>query len=199
MSKNVNSIAFCGIDGSGKSTALNHAFQLLSSDKLIVDKTQFMVSPAQATGQASTSLAKDYLKIWNSGFKMVIHYLKSIYDKETADIILQDRHLMCLLAHAYAEGISRIDLLKHLFSIFPPFKDPDLIIYFDVEVKTALERIEAERDILDRHENYESLSKIKDGYEILIPCTKNIEIINANQSLDEVNKQIEQVLSKKLK
>ena len=180
-------IVFSGIDGSGKSTQLELLYnELFTNYRVFISKIEYM-----PLNDMNKSLIKNLLIEFKSGIEILKQTI-SLYTKDNKfDYILCDRYLMCYLAYAYVYGIEPIELIrKMLFFI----KNPDLTLYFDVDVDLALKRIQ-ERDLeLDRHENYASLIKAKEGYEKLYRCSGNLEIIDANKSVEEINNNVKDVL-----
>ena len=180
-------IVFAGIDGSGKSTQLELLNnELIKSYRVFISKIEYM-----SLNDMNKSLIRNLLIEFKSGIEILKQTI-GLYTKDNKfDYILCDRYLMCYLAYAYVYGIEPIELIrKMLFFI----KNPDLTLYFDIDVNLALKRIQERDSELDKHENYESLSKAKEGYEKLYRYSGNLEIIDANRSAKEINANVKEVL-----
>lgn len=201
MTKNNISIAFCGIDGSGKSTHLNKTTDFFANKNLDILNARLSYFPLNDYGD---SKIKDYLLNLRSLYEIINYYTKINFQSRKKDLTLYDRHILCYLAYAYAHGINPVVLLKHCFSLYPFIKEPDLTIYFNIDVNIALERIEnrTKEKNKDKSESYETLSKAKEGYERLIPHYKNVEIINVtrytNRNEQEIFDQVRNIISYKL-
>lgn len=185
-------IAFCGIDGSGKSTQLNLVRDYLSENNLVYT-SKINYSPLDnmgnnklfdmiIKGMSGIEIMKYYLKIQNNQYKKY-------------DYILFDRYLACYLAYAYAYGNSNLKFIRNILSMV---KDSNLTIYYDVNVNIALERIFSRGDVT-KSENYETLSRAKEGYEFMFDIIDNMYRIKADKSVQNVNDETIKVIQKTLK
>ena len=180
-------IVFSGIDGSGKSTQLKLIYnELITNYRVFISKIEYM-----PLNDMNKNLIKNLLIEFKSGIE-ILKQATEIHTKNNKfDYILCDRYLMCYLAYAYLYGIEPVDLIrKMLFFI----KNPDLTLYFDIDVDLALNRIKQRNSEINKHENYESLMKAKKGYEKLYNSFGNLEIINANQSIGEISSNVKDTL-----
>lgn len=182
-------VAFSGIDGSGKSTQIKLVKDYLSNYKVMVSKINY--SPLNNMGYFKLL---DMILKGVSGYKIISYYYH-LQKKEynNYDYILFDRHLACYLAYAYAYGTQNIKFIRNLLNIV---KSPDLTLYYDVDINTSLERIKLRGEDINKGENYETLYKAKEGYEIVFDIIDNIERIDANLSQKEVYDSTVKVLSK---
>ncbi len=190
MVKKAKVIAFSGIDGCGKSTQIN-----LVKNKLEKQGDVFIAKlgyfPLNDMGQ--NKLMDAFLKC-RSGLEIIKYYtLLQHNEYKKYDYILCDRHLMCYLAYAYAYGIKQIDLIRKLLCFV---KDPDLTLYFDVDVNEALKRIYERENHIDKSENYTTLYKAKEGYEKLFNKSDNVFRINANNGAQDIYEDVHKVLKK---
>ncbi len=186
MKKKAKIIAFCGIDGSGKSTQLKLTKDYLSQRaKVMVAKMDY--SPLNKMGD--NKVIDMFLKGY-SGLKIINYYFKlQHFDTTNYDYILCDRHLLCYLAYAHAYGVSHLKFIRDLLFMVD---DPDLTLYFDVPVQVALDRIN-KRSFRDKNENVLTLTEAKKGYDYAMTLFKNVYKIDGN--LKEA-KTFEQVLDK---
>lgn len=179
-------IAFCGIDGSGKSTQLKLVHDYLSkSAKVLIAKLDYSPLNKMGDNKFIDLALKGY-----SGLRIISYY----YDLQHVqannyDYILCDRHLLCYLAYAYAYDIPHLDIVRDLLFMVD---DPDLTFYFDVPVEISLDRI-SRRSFRDRNENIQTLSKAKEGYEYTMGMFDNVCRIDGNDSLES---EFEKVMEK---
>ena len=179
-------IVFSEIDGSGKSTQLKLLYnELITNYRVFISKIEYM-----PLNDMNKSLIRNLLIEFKSGIEILKQTIE-IHPKDNKfDYILCDRYLMCYLAY----GIESIELIrKMLFFI----KNPDLTLYFDVDVDLALSRIKERNSEINKHENYESLMHAKKGYEKLFNSFGNLEIIDANKSVGEINNNVKDTLIKR--
>ena len=180
-------IVFSGIDGSGKSTQLKLIYnELITNYRVFISKIEYM-----PLNDMNKNLIKNLLIEFKSGIE-ILKQATEIHTKNNKfDYILCDRYLMCYLAYAYLYGIEPIELIRKLLFFI---KNPDLTLYFDIDVNLALIRIKERNSEINKHENYESLVQAKKGYEKLYNSFGNLEIINANQSIGEINSNVKDTL-----
>ena len=171
-------IAFCGIDGSGKSTQLKLTKDYLSKDaRVLVAKLEY--SPLNKMGD--NKFLDLFLKAY-SGLRIISYYYSLQCTKAfDYDYILCDRHLLCYLAYAYAYDASHLNIIRDLLFMVD---DPDMTFYFDVPVDEALDRIN-KRLVKTRNENVDTLTKAKEGYEQAMKLFKNVYRIDNNLSIEE--------------
>ena len=183
-------IAFCGIDGSGKITQLKLVKESLSKNSRVLE-AKITYSPLNSLGN---NRLYNLLLESRSVLEILKYYLKiqknEIYNY---DFILYDRHLLCYLAYAYAYGINNLNLIRKLLKII---KDPDLILYFDISPEQSLKRVIARGKTLNKSENPITLTKARIGYQAAIPLFDNIEVINAEKEMDETKEEIQKILKK---
>ena len=179
-------IAFCGIDGSGKSTQLRLVRDYLSENaKVLVAKINYSPLNKMGDNRLFDLALKGY-----SGLKIIAYY-HDLQQKDVFnyDYILCDRHLLCYLAYAYAYDVSHLDMVRKLLFMVD---DPDLTFYFDVPVSVAMDRI-SKRSFRDKNENVDTLTKAKKGYEYTMGIFDNVYRINGTDSID---KEFEMVVDK---
>lgn len=193
MKKSPNVIAFCGIDGCGKSSQLHIVKNSLEVNyKVLEDKLEY--SPLNDMGK---NQVLDMALKARSGIEILTHYLhlqSSEYDEY--DYILCDRHLLCYLAYAIAYDVKQIDLVRKILSII---NDPDLTLYFDVSVAESLARINKRGQKVNKSENEKILSKAKLGYIYLISRMENIDVIDSNGTMEETTDQVQKKIYKKFR
>ena len=171
-------IAFCGIDGSGKSTQLKLTKDYLSKDaKVMVAKLEYSPLNKMGDNKFFDLALKGY-----SGLKIISYYYNLQHkDAFEYDYILCDRHLLCYLSYAYAYNIPHLNIVRDLLFMVD---DPDMTFYFDVPVEVALDRI-SKRSFRDRNENIDTLTKAKEGYEYTMGLFDNVYRIDNTLSEEE--------------
>ena len=182
-------IAFCGIDGSGKSTQLKLTKEYLSKEaKVLVARLPYSPLNKMGDNKFFDLILKGY-----SGLRIISYY----YDLQRKqinnyDYILCDRHLLCYLAYAYAYNVPHLKIVRDLLFMVD---DPDLTFYFDVPVDMALERIN-KRSFKDRNENARVLSKAKEGYEYVMGLFDNVYRIDNTLSEMESFEMVKEKIKK---
>lgn len=179
-------IAFCGIDGAGKTTQISILHNKLEAMgyKVLVLKTTFFPlyiykDEIIDNDLICLSTALDFLK----------NYFFS--DLEQYDYVLCDRYTLCHLSFAKTYKASNIKVLEHLYSLV---RKPDITFYFDIDLEIAMDRIisrESKKQQFD--EIPEILGPTLRNYNEYICKNENKEnyrIIDANQTVDDVYKQI---------
>ncbi len=194
MNKKIKVIAFSGIDGAGKSTQINYL-----KDFLIARNESVFISKAIFTPfhEYKSVIQSEELLCLATAFEFVRNSLNVQEIYGDFDYIISDRHKICYLALALAFDVVNIESLKKIYSIIP---HPDLLIYLDVSVDEALKRIKKRNMALSNRESYEMLVKFKTAYEVLLEehYYKELVVIDAMQSADEVIGQIEEKVIKKI-
>ena len=186
-------IAFCGIDGCGKSTQIKLMKEFLEPKyKVMVARLDYFPLNKMGNNKVLDTILK-----FRSGFEITKYFsFLQLFDLNNYDYVLCDRHLLCYLSYAIAYDVKKIDLVRKALSFI---KEPDLTLYFDVDVDRALMRIEnrGEKEI-DKSENAETLSKAKLGYAYLMESMDNVFKIDANGDALETFESVQKVFSKKM-
>jgi len=193
-----------GIDGSGKSTIL----KMLENSGL--DNTVYTSCLTDAVFEEELYRAERRLhfsrgNLFSHEFKHVLHIGSVIYKMfdtvqpllDSGTNVILDRYVICVKLFTDLFLDPSYSCLSKALNCMPI---PDLGIYFDVDIDTAVQRI-AERSketgILPHYsESMESLRKKKAGYEVMIPYEKySIVRIDANQDVDKVYSSILKILN----
>ena len=114
------------------------------------------------------------------------------------DFVLYDRHKLCYLALAKAFECNNLDDIVKLYTLI---EQPDLTVYFENSVYTSMQRILSRNIPLSNREELEFLKKFKDAYEFFIDLGyyRELVVIEANQSIENVEKQMIEKIYKKIK
>lgn len=192
-----------GIDGSGKSTILN----MLENNGL--DNTVCTSCLTNAVFEEELYLAetklhfsrKDY---FSHEFKHVLHICSVIYKMfdmvlpilNSGKNVILDRYVICIKLFGNLFLDPSYNCLSKALECLPT---PDLGIYFDVNIDTAVQRIQERSNrtgILPHYsESEEALIMKKDGYETMIPTEKYPVLrVDANQAIDKVYSSVLKIL-----
>lgn len=193
-----------GIDGSGKSTIL----KMLENSG--IDNTIYTSCLANAIFeeelyQAEKKLLFSRADFFSHEFKHVLHIGSVIYNmfntvypllNKGMNVIL-DRYVICIKLFTELFLDSSCNCLSRTLECLPT---PDAGIYLDVDINTAMQRIQERSDrtkILPHYsESKEALIKKKEKYENMIP-KENYTIlkVDANQNIDKVYSLVFKILN----
>jgi len=193
-----------GIDGSGKSTIL----KMLEDNKL--DNTVYTSCLTNAIFeeelyQAERKLHFSRQDFFSHEFKHMLHIGSVIYNmfnivepllNDGKNVIL-DRYVICIKLFTNLFLDPSYNCLSKALECLPT---PDLGIYFDVDIDTAIQRIQERSNrtgiIPHYSESRESLKRKKAGYETMIPNEKYAILkIDANQDINRVFSSVFRILS----
>lgn len=198
-------IVLYGIDGSGKSTILN---KLKESEINNTICTSCMTNSVfeEELYSAEKQLHFNRRDYFSKEFKHMLHIGSVIY-KMYNDIIpilnngknvILDRYIMCISLFTNIFLDKSYSCISKALECLP---SPDLGIYFDVEIDTAVKRIKKRNEIngtsLHYSERKDSLVLKKEQYESLIPYEEyTILKIDANQEINTVYSSVLEILKK---
>lgn len=102
-------------------------------------------------------------------------------------MVLCDRHTDSTIAYqGYGRGIN-IEKLKNLNDIAVDGLKPDLTFVFDIDVKTAMERVGNEKDRMESA-GIEFFERVRNGYlEIAKQEPKRVKVIDSTRSIEEIH------------
>lgn len=193
-----------GVDGCGKSTIL----KMLENSGL--DNTVYTSCMTNAVFEEELYQAESKLQfsrgdVFSHEFKHVLHISSVIYKMfnmilpllEKGTNVILDRYVICikLFTELFLEPSYRC--LSKALDCLPT---PDLGIYFDIDIDTAIQRIQERSNrtgILPHYsESKKALTMKKAGYEIMIP-NENYTVlrIDANQKVDKVYDSVLKILN----
>jgi dTMP kinase len=205
-------ITFEGIEGCGKSTQLKLAAQSLKAQGYAVCSTR---EPG-GTG-IGTQIRRILLSENSAGLSPLSEALLYMADRfqhiqdvirpalERGEIVLCDRYHDSTIAYqGYARNIP-LSLLHGLWEQSGSSLDPDLTLLFDLEPAIGLERSlrklaaenidesRFEKEALDFH------SRVRNGFLTLMKNNPHrILLIDANKSIESIQNQVMEILTKKL-
>lgn len=180
-------IAFEGIDGSGKSTTLNHVATALRERGHKVwttrEETETFIGDAIRTSIANRldPLCTTYLFLADRAE----HVAEINAHLDDGDIVLCDRfkHSTYAYQQITLQGVVE-DVPRFLDQLHAPMPlEPDMVLLFDVDPEVSVARAEA-RGATTPYEKVEFLDKVRAAY--LAQKSENWCLVDANGTLDEV-------------
>ncbi|MCR3754784.1 MAG: Thymidylate kinase [Candidatus Westeberhardia cardiocondylae] len=198
-----------GLEGSGKTTAAKNIVKILHANNIYnvintkepestpLSKKIYALMQQELINEPITKYA-ELLLFYFARAQLVENIIKPALSRGTW--VVGDRHDFS--SQAYQGGGRKINkvLLNTLRKFILGNFYPDLILYLDVTPSIGLFRIKKKRK-LDRIEK-ESLcffNAVRTSYLKLVKKNKNISIVNANDTLKNVNMNIENIMINWLK
>lgn len=186
--------SFEGIEGVGKSTQINLLKEYLETNGY---STEILREPGSTiTGESIRSILLDSKENLSSESELLLMFaaraqlISEKVNSSNSDIILFDRFYDASLAY---QGFGRnlpIDFIQSLIT-FINCPEPCLTFLLDISVQDGFER--KVNDVKDRIESAgnEFFKKVREGYlEIAKNNQNRIKVIDAMQSIDDINKSI---------
>ena len=198
-------ITFEGPDGSGKSTIIQKVYDYLIENNYDVIKTREPGGSPIAEKIRNLILDTENTKMGYRTEALLYAASRAQHVEETIlpalnenKIVLCDRFLISSLAY---QGVGRdlgIENVRKIneFGINGVF--PDFVLFFDVDPITTLKR-KSSLDTADRleKEGNNFHERVYNGYKEILNSEKNIEIIDATQSVEDVFNQCIKVLKRR--
>lgn len=198
-------ITFEGPDGSGKSTIIQKVYDYLIENNYDVIKTREPGGSPIAEKIRNLILDTENIKMGYRTEALLYAASRAQHVEETIlpalnenKIVLCDRFLISSLAY---QGVGRglgIENVRNIndFAINGVF--PDFVLFFDVDPITTLKR-KSSLDTADRleKEGNNFHERVYNGYKEILNSEKNIEIIDATQSVEDVFNQCIEVLKRR--
>ena len=198
-------ITFEGPDGSGKSTIIQKVYNYLIENNYDVIKTREPGGSPIAEKIRNLILDTENIKMGYRTEALLYAASRAQHVEETIlpalnenKIVLCDRFLISSLAY---QGVGRglgIENVRNIndFAINGVF--PDFVLFFDVDPITTLKR-KSSLDTADRleKEGNNFHERVYNGYKEILNSEKNIEIIDATQSVEDVFSQCIEVLKRR--
>lgn len=198
-------ITFEGPDGSGKSTIIQKVYDYLIENNYDVIKTREPGGSPIAEKIRNLIHDTENIKMGYRTEALLYAASRAQHVEETIlpalnenKIVLCDRFLISSLAY---QGVGRglgIENVRNIneFAINGVF--PDFVLFFDVDPITTLKR-KSSLDTADRleKEGNNFHERVYNGYKEILNSEKNIEIIDATQSVEDVFSQCIEVLKRR--
>ena len=187
-------ITFEGIEGVGKSTQINLLKDYLETNGY---STEILREPGSTiTGESIRSILLDSKENLSSESELLLMFaaraqlISEKVNNSNSDIILFDRFYDASLAYqGFGRNLS-IDFIQSLIG-FINCPEPRLTFLLDISVQDGFER--KVNDVKDRIESAgnEFFQKVREGYLDIAKNNQNrIKVIDAMQSIDDINKSI---------
>ena len=188
-------ISFEGIDGSGKSTQIEHLANFLETLGFNVIITR---EPGGSIGgeQIRNLLLQGEVDRWSAETEILLftaarrdHLERIILPAlEDGKIVICDRFTDSTRMYQGMRGPSLRNLVELLNEKVIMF-DPDLTIVIDINPETSLKRAKSRKTVEERFENFgvELQIKMRQGFiELSKEFSQRIEVVNGQQSVDDL-------------
>ena len=185
-------ITFEGIEGVGKSTQINLVLDWL---KIKGFSTTLLREPGSTnfgeeirelllSKESNITSHTELLLMFAARSEMIVEHLID----SNVDFILCDRYYHASIAY---QGFGRklsLELIDHLVQAID-CPTPDLTIIYDLDVKVGFER--KSNDVIDRIESsgIDFFEDVRKGYKKLANDRKEVELLDASQSIESVTEQ----------
>ena len=191
-------ITFEGIEGVGKSTQINFVLEWLKSKdysvKLLREpgSTDFgeKVRELLLSKESNISAHTELLLMFAVRSEIITQH----FANASEDFILCDRYYHASIAYqGYGRGLS-LELIKNLIEGIN-CRTPDLTIIYDLNVKAGFKR--KANHVIDRIESsgIDFFEEVRKGYQQLSIEKKEVEIIDASQSIEIISQQTKDLIS----
>jgi len=169
-------IAFCGIDGAGKTTLVQEISNIIAARHTEYDVVTSKHGSYETRNILSRRISYDDPKDYLDGPSATLYAIASAIDFSRFDVsvdtpanggvqrrrmILMDRYVDCFRAYAAAVNPSCHSLVDFLLA---PYPSPDLTVFVRVSAATAWERILKRPGGPTGDESYELLCRFDQGY-----------------------------------
>lgn len=200
----MNFITFEGIDGSGKSTQMDLAVKYLESKGLECIKTR------DPGGTDLGCKIREILLNYDGDVAPLCELFLYLADRaqhvkqkimpalEHGKVVLCDRYVDSTMAYqGYARGLG-VEQILELNNIVAKSLMPKLTFIFDISTELSMQRVGGEKDRLES-ESESFHQKVRDGYlDLAKKFPERIVVIDASRSIEEINKDVIQVLESKI-
>ena len=111
-------------------------------------------------------------------------------------IVLCDRHTDSSVAYqGYGRGLD-IEQIKTLNNLATGGKQPDLTLVFDVDIETSMKRVGNQKDRMESS-GIEFFNRVRNGYlELAKQEPDRIKVIDSTKSIEDVHKQVLDIINK---
>lgn len=186
-----------GIDGAGKSSQAKLLNEWLSKKgfktKIIVEPTKSdigkLIRKELLNPESTNDTNQQMLTLLFAADRLTLK--KEILDSESeGSILISDRSFYSSICY---QNNSSVDS-AWIYDVNTYTPRPDLTVLLDLPQEEAIKRCDKE----EVFENIEFLRKTRNNYLNLLKTEKNMEIIDASNSIDEVQQEIRKKVEKKL-
>lgn len=178
-------ISIAGIDGTGKTTQINRLKEYFDSKNVKSEILKVKYLPFHK--MKNVSLTTDDLRLLMAK-DFVDYYNEKIKELEDYDYLLCDRSKVCLLAYGLGYGLMNPN---NVYDKLKETPDSDLLFYFDIDPKVAIERISKSRSNFEEDETLENLERARMYYsKVFTDYNFNPVYIDANEKEEEITKKL---------
>lgn len=198
-------ITFEGADGCGKTTQLELLSKYLESKNYNILVTR--EPGAKGLGEKLREILLDYDGEVSDRCESFLfladraQHIDTIVEPalKNGKIVLCDRHTDSTVAYqGYGRGLD-IAQINKLNTIATNGLKPDLTIVFDIDIETSMKRVGKEKDRMEKSGN-EFFNKVRNGYlEISKKEPQRVKVIDSTKSIQEIHKQVINLVSDLLK
>ena len=197
-------IVFEGLDGSGKTTQMELLRDRLTAAGHVVELT------AEPTEWTAGRLIRDIIEHRETAHPQTVAALfaadriEHLHRPETGilarlaagEVVIGSRYYFSSLA--YQSEYANAEWIAALNYQAKQTRPADITFFLDLQPAISLERITRNRDKIDLFENLEKLTKVRadflKAFRFWGDGTENIHVIDASQSIEEVAKEINQIV-----
>ena len=196
-------ITFCGLDGCGKTTMIQHLYDYLLQEGCAVDLTK---QPTEAVRKAE--IFRTYMDSPNheafeyrslafmAASDRIQHTVKYIEPLlQEGKIVISDRYFYSCLANLHARGYEHD---RWIYEVAEFLIEPDLAFFLDVDVKTAINRVRIRIDEKDRFIDEKLQYRLRDAY-LQIAKVNGYPVIRTDRDCErtflEIRKKTEEIIT----
>lgn len=193
-------ITFCGLDGCGKSTMLRRLWQYLSEQgrELTVTKqpTDFVRKSAIFRTYMDSPVHDNYdyrsLSLLAASDRVQHTNRVILPELEEGKIVLSDRYFYSCLANLRARGYEND---RWIYDVASSIAKPDLAIFLDISVETAVARVRNRSDEKERFIDMDLQYKLREQYRIIAE-ENNCLLVSSEMGEDETWAVIKEAVDK---
>lgn len=208
-------IALEGIDGSGKTTQVERLVTYFQKQGREVVRTGEPRKGIGPVGQLIQNVLTGDLKIPSVAFQYLMSAERAIHHEElvmpslqAGKVVITDRCFFSAVPYGILDrvmdtGNGKYDFsmgeiilsAQSILSMYHQFVIPDLTVYLEVSVETAMQRLSHMHKETEIYEKADKLEKVMSGYYWLIEkFPKEIKCVDAEQSISNITNAIIQLL-----
>ena len=194
-------ITFEGVDGCGKSTQMDLLAKYLKTNGYDVVLTR--EPGAKGLGEKIREILLNYEGDVSDGCESFLFLadraqnIDIIVNPAISDgkVVLCDRHIDSTVAYqGYGRGLD-IERINMLNDIATRGQKPDLTFVFDIDTETSMKRVGKNKDRME-NAGIEFQNRVRQGYlDLAKKEPDRIKIINSSKSVDEVYKNVIEIIT----
>lgn len=189
-----------GLDGSGQTTQAELLKEYLQSKGIQALLTKEPTIESEAGKQLRLALDKkenlspqEFQELFAEDRREHVQNL-IIPTLQREEWVISDRYFFTSFAYGDAEGVH----LEYLIQINNEFLLPDIVFFLNVRPEICIERIQKRNKSFTYFERKEHFEKAWKVFESLANRFENIHIVNGEQPIEKVAKDIQYILTTKL-